>query len=288
MSSKPEKVAADRLLSARWSRHTDALAHSLPAAVEGGDPQDVREALGVIGRLSTWIATWQDMVDDERIDAVSRRLPAAEAALARVHDVDVIEDTMMRGADRVAFAQLATSSLQRELLHRRHSAHVHARTTIDPSEIMGDVELIDGTIEYRSAARTRATRALPPLAKAQWRTLLRRVEALPDPFTPADLHPVTIAAGRCRDSALDLTAAVGKPARRYAKALGRLHDHLTHLDHAAVTAEFLDHRGRVGGPTSATNAGLLRGIALAAMADDLEAWPAWWAATSHKKLRTWW
>lgn len=288
MSSKSDKVAADRLLSARWSRHTEALGRCLPAAVGSDDPHDVVEALAAIRRLTAWITTWETLLDDERIDALAPRLAATEASLARVHDVDAIEDTMMRCADRVAFAQLATSSLQRELLHRRHAAHLQARAAIDPSEVIGDIQLIDDTIEYRSAARQRAIRALPPLAKAQWRSLLRCVEALADPVAPSDLDAVREAAGRCRDGALDLTAAVGKPARRYAKALGRLHDHLTHLADATMTAEFLDHRGRVGGPTSATNAGLLRGIVLATMADDLEAWPVCWETTSRKKLRTWW
>lgn len=288
MSIETEKVPADRLLSARWTRHTEALARSLHAAVEGGDPHDVLEALMATHQLRAWIATWETLLDDERINAVDLRLTTTGSALARVHDVDVIEDTMMQAADRVAFAQLATSSLQRELIHRRYSAHVHARSTVDPSALIGDVEMISGTIEYRPAAHQSAERVLPPLAKAQWRNLLRLVEVLPDPITPSELHPVRIAAGRCRDGALDLTAAVGKPVRRYAKALARLHDHLAHLDHAIMTAEFLDHRGRVGGPTSATNAGLLRGIVLTAVADDLEAWPDWWADTGRKKLRSWW
>ena len=288
MSSKPEKVPADRLLMARWNRHTEALTRYLPAAVAGDDPHTVVEALAAIRRLSAWIVTWAPMFDDERIDAVGPRLATTEAALARVHEVDAIEDEMMRGAERVAFAQVPTSSLQRELLHRRHAAQVQARTTIDPSEVIDDVALIDGTIEYRPAARRRATRVLPPLAKAQWRDLLRCVETLPDPVAPGDLSPVRLAAGRCREGTLDLSAAVGKPARRFAKELGRLHDRLTHLDRAAMAAEFLDHRGRVGGPTSAGNAGLLRGIVLVAVAEDLESWPVRWEATSRRKLRTWW
>lgn len=288
MSSKPERVPADRLLSARWNRHTEALARYLPAAIEEDDPHTVVEALAAIRRLSAWIVTWEPLLNDERIDAVGLQLASTGAALARVHEVDAIEDEMMRGAERVAFAQVATSSLQRELLHRRHAAHVQARNTTDPSEVIDDLALIDGTIEYHPAAQRRATRVLPPLAKAQWRDLLRCVEALPDPVAPSDLAPVRLAAGRCRDGALDLSATVGKPARRFAKALGRLHDHLTHLGRAAMTAEFLDHRGRVGGPTSAGNAGLLRGIVLVSVADDLDSWPERWEATSRRKLRTWW
>jgi CHAD domain-containing protein len=288
MSTTPEKVAADRLLSARWHRHTEALADSLPAAVDGDDPRDVQAALEALRRLRSWIATWETLLDDERVAAIDLRLISVESALGRMHDVDVIETTMMGAADRVAFAQLATSSLQRELIHRRHSAQVHARSTVDPSELISDIEMVDGTIEYRPAAHQRATRVLPSLAKVQWRNLLRRVEALPDPIGPSDLHPVMVAARRCRNGALDLTPAVGKPARRYAKALTRLHVRLAHLDHAVMTADFLDHRGRMGGPTSATNSGLLRGITLTVVADDLESWPGWWARTSRRKIRTWW
>lgn len=288
MSSNDEQVGADALLSDRWERHTDALRRSLPICLEDGDPQQLSDALDALGRLTSWIATWQTLVDDPLLGAVDARLRSTHAALAAVGDVDAIHTTMLAAAQRVAFARLATSSLQRELVHRRHSAHVRARSLVDSSVLLDDLEMIDSTIEFRPDARKRAVRVLPPLAKAQWRNLLRRVEALGDPVIPEALPPVATATARCRDGALDLRAAVGKSARKYATAMNRLHDHLTALHHAVMTADFLDHRGRVGGPTSATNAGLLRGVTLTAVADGLEHWPAWWADASRKKLRIWW
>jgi hypothetical protein len=288
MSSKDDKIQADALLSDRWNRHADALQRSLPAALDGDNAVDLRKAVEALGRLRTWIGTWDPLVDDPRLGAVDIRLHTAQVALVRVGDVDAIGATVVRAAERVAFAQLATSSLQRELVHRRHSAHVQALTTIDPSELLEDVEMINGTIQFRPEAEKRAVRVLPPLAKVQWRNLLREVEALASPPAPKRLYPVGVAAARAGNSALDLAVAVGKPARRYAKAMTRLHDHLQDLDDAVRTADFLDHRGRVGGPTSATNAGLLRGITLTTVADGLDRWPQWWAHANQKKLRTWW
>lgn len=288
MSSNDEKIQADELLSDRWKQHTKALQRFLPASLQGDDVRDLQDVVDALGRLRSWIATWDALVDDPRLGAVDGRLQTAESALVRVGDVDAIHTTMVRAADQVAFAQLATSSLQRELVHRRHSAHVQARTAIDATVLLDDIEMINGTIQFRPEAGKRAVRVLPQQAKVQWRNLLRRVEVLADPVTPEALPPVGPATARCRDSALDLAGAVGKPARKYAKAMARLHDHLADLDRAVMTADFLDHRGRVSGPTSATNAGLLRGITLTAIAEGLERWPEWWDHANRKKLRTWW
>ena len=288
MSSKDEKIRAETLLADRWQRHTEALHRTLPASLERDDEQEVRDAVDVVGRLRSWIATWDSLVDDPRLDSLDTRLAAARSALDRVADVDAIHTTVVEAADRVAFAQLTTSSLQRDLVHRRHSAHVHARTTIDAAELLEEIEMINGTIQFRPEAGTRAVRVMPQLAKAQWRNLLRRVEELPDPASPEAFAPVRAAAERCCHGALDLAGAVGKPARKYARSMARLHGHLTDLHHADLTAEFLDHRGRVGGPTSATNAGLLRGITLTTVAAGLDDWPEWWADANRKKLRGWW
>ncbi len=288
MNGKDEKIRADELLGDRWKRHTKSLHRHLPACIEGDDGQDARHAVDAIGRLRSWIATWDPLADDPRLGAVDTRLAAAQSAVARVADVDAIRITVTDAADRVAFAQLATSSLRRELVHRRHSALVQARTTINTAELLVDIEMINGTIQFRPEARKRAVRVLPQLAKAQWRNLLRRVEELPDPVAPGAFSPVAAATALCRDGAQDLADAVGKPARKYAKALTRLHDHLAAVDRAVLAGDFLDHRGRVGGPTSATNAGLLRGITLTSVADGLDRWPDWWADANRKKLRTWW
>ncbi len=288
MSTKDEKIRADELLGDRWKQHAEALHRHLPGGLAGDDADELGRSIEAIGRLRSWIATWQPLVADPRVEAVDLRLATAQTNLARVADVDGMSATLAQAADRVAFAQLATSSLQRELVHRRHSAQVQARDGVHGAALLDDVEMINGTIEFRPEAGKRAVRLLPQLAKAQWRNLLRRVEALPDPVAPEALAAVGAAAVPCRDSALDLADAVGKPARRYAKAIDRLEGHLAGLDRAVMTADFLDHRGRVGGPTSATNAGLLRGINLATMAEGLERWPDWWADANRRKLRTWW
>ncbi len=288
MSSSDEKIRAEILLAERWRRHTEALHRTLPASLERDDRNELRDAVDGIARLRSWIATWDSLVDDPRLDAVDARLDVARSALARVADVDAIHTTVLEAADRVAFAQLATSSLQRDLVHRRNSAHVHARTTVDAAGLLDEIEMINGTIQFRPEAATRAVRVVPQLAKAQWRNLLRRVEELPDPLPPEAFPPVRAAAERCHHGAFDLADAVGKPARRYAKTVARLHGRLTDLHHAVLTADYLDHRGRVGGPTSATNAGLLRGITLTTVAAGLDDWPEWWADANRKKLRTWW
>ena len=288
MGTKNEKIRADELLGDRWKHHAEALHRHLPGGLAGDDGDDLRDAMDAIGRLRSWIAPWDPLVDDPRLEAVDTHLNVAQFALGRVADVDAIHTTVVQAADRVAFAQLATSSLQRELIHRRHSAQVQARTDVDAAALLDDIEMISGTIQFRPEAGKRAVRVLPQLAKAQWRNLLRRIEELPDPVTPEAFSRVGPATALCRDGALDLADAVGKPARKYAKAMGRLQRHLAGLEHGVMAADFLDHRGRVGGPTSATNAGLLRGITLAAIAGGLERWPDWWADAKRKKLRTWW
>jgi len=288
MSSKDVKIRAEDVLGERWRRHTESLHRHLPVGLAGDDERDPRDAVDAIGRLRSWIVTWHPLIDDPRVEAVDTGLAGAQAALARVADIDSMRATLTEAADRAAFAQLASSSLHRELIHRRHSAQVQARTCVDAAKLLDDVEMVNGTIQFRPEAGKRAVRVMPPLAKARWRHLLRQVEALPDPVTPTALSPVGAATAACRDGALDLAVAAGKPARKYAKAMNRLHGHLADMERAVMTADFLDHRGRVGGPTSATNAGLLRGITLAAIADGLDRWPGWWADANRKKLRSWW
>jgi hypothetical protein len=288
MSSNDEKIRAEVLLAERWRQHTEVLHRTLPFGLQGDGRSELGAAVDVIGRLRSWIATWGSLVDDPRLDGADTRLATVHASLTRVAEVDAMHASVVEAADRVAFARLATSSLQRELVHRRHSARDQARATLDAAGLLDEIEMIDGTIQFRPEAGKRAVRVLPQLAKAQWRNLLRRVEELDDPVTPESFPRVRAATARCGDNGSDLTAAVGKPARRYTKAMTRLHRRLSGLHHVVLTADFLDHRGRVGGPTSATNAGLLRGVTLTVVAEGLERWPEWWADASRKKLRTWW
>ena len=61
MSSKDGKIQAETLLADRWRRHTEALSRMLPASMERDDEQEVPDTVDVVGRLRSWIATWDSL-----------------------------------------------------------------------------------------------------------------------------------------------------------------------------------------------------------------------------------
>ncbi len=286
--TRNENIRAHELLSDRFARAAAGLERHLPVAVGEDDPHAIHQARVESRRLRTWIRAWGPLVDDDRIGALDPHLEAASTALGRVRDTDVIHLVIGRAAERVSFADLTTSPVDRDLLRRREVAVDRARSDIDVPFLLDRVGTLVGSIIYTPPADRRADRVLPPLAKAQWRSLARRVRALPEPVLPTPLHRVRIAAKRCRYSALDLAPVIGKPARRYARVMARLQDRIGDLEDAAHAAEFLGRFGRHGGPSTTATAEVLRGVTLTFVADGLAAWPSWWREASRKKLRSWW
>jgi len=126
----------------------------------------------------------------------------------------------------------------------------------------------------------RARKILPPLVRASWKRIPRRVARLgPDP-APADVHAVRIRAKRLRYAAELVVPLVGKPARRLARAAREVQQTLGQHQDAIVATAWLREAAPHVSREAAFAAGALASGEEIAGVEILAAWPRAW-----KRLR---
>jgi CHAD domain-containing protein len=140
----------------------------------------------------------------------------------------------------------------------------------------------DGTDDLDRPAATVARRHV----RRRWRQLKRRVTALGDDPSDADLHRVRIAAKRCRYASEAAASPVGRRARRLAEAVAELQTVLGDHQDAVVAERWLRRAARAE-PDAAVAAGALIAMQRARRTECRREWPRTWEHVSRKPLRRW-
>lgn len=236
---------------------------NVPAARAGTSTEGVHRTRVATRRLRSDLQTFEPLLDKKWATRLRRELRWLTSELGRVRDADVLDiriGEMLEShpeIDPVGGAELR-SHLARQRDRDLETLLVHLADT-------RAVELFDHLVDAARSPRTRkrarkrrAAAALPPLVRASWRALRTAVDDLGPSPTDAELHRIRILAKRVRYAADAVSPAVGKEARRFAKAAASIQDSLGDINDSAVAAAWLERSAASDlGPRGAAAAGLL-------------------------------
>jgi CHAD domain-containing protein len=280
------------VLRAALATSTARLVAHDPGVRLGTDSEDVHQARVATRRLRSDLRTFHEVVDPTWSEPLRDELRWMGERLGAVRDTDVL---LERFDDRLA--------------------------TLPPAELDAGKHLLEGLREHRNAARDEllvamrserylalldqlvaATRFVPgstlgaglelelgDLVARPWRKLRNAVEALGDQPPDVELHAVRIRAKRCRYAAEAVAPAVGKPARRFARAVAEVQEVLGDHQDAVIAGQWLRaHAADGGGKVEcAFVAGELAAFEAVDAEDSRAAWPEAWKQARSKRLREW-
>jgi CHAD domain-containing protein len=256
----------------------------------GGDPESVHQARVATRRLRSDLRTFRSLLVPEWDEALRAELKWLGGELGAVRDTEVLLDLLRHQVDRLVPGDHAVGErLLRQLVDRREAQRAEL---LDAMRSDRYAKLLERLVAAANApallpeADTPATDVLPALVQKPWKKLRRDVRALADDPPDGDLHHVRIRAKRTRYAAEAMTPALGKPARRFAKAVAKLQDVLGDHQDAVVAASWLrDAAKRTDDREEVFVAGVLTGMIRAIEHDTRDAWPAAWKRVRKARLR---
>lgn len=226
------------IIRAAISRSVRTFLERSPGTRTGDDPEDLHQARVSIRRLRSDLRTFSPLLDPAWSVPLREELRWLGGSLGEVRDLDVLDLTL---------AGLATSSTaivgsDVDRLRDRFGVERRAARAQLLDDLDGDraVRLRDALVDAADDPRTApqaddpAVDTLPVLARGSWRRLERAVRRLDLDPDDASLHAIRIHAKRCRYAAEAVAPAVGRPARRYAKAMAALQECLGDLNDSVV------------------------------------------------------
>jgi CHAD domain-containing protein len=258
------------------------------------DAEGVHQARVATRRLRSDLRTFRDVLEQQWTDHMRDELKWLGSALGEVRDADVLRDRLQTQA--TGHLTEADGQGLEELLGRlaleRHSARTRLLEVLDSERYL---DLLDELNTAKTAPPFRqesdpdqpARPALVPLVRRPWKKLRRAVATLGEQPSDQDLHQVRIKAKRARYAAEAAAVAVGKPARRFARAVADLQDILG-AHHDAVTAEaWLRRAAEAGAVAEVFVAGQLVTFERCEQADLRRRWRSVWEAVNWKRLTAW-
>jgi CHAD domain-containing protein len=267
------------------------IAHD-PVVRIGTDPEGVHQARVATRRLRSDLLTFGTVVDPDWDASLRAELQWLGQLLGAVRDTDVL---LERLDARLLTLSLGDLDAGKHLLEGLRDHRNRAR---DDLLVAMRSERYDALLDRLVAAARRIPPAddasdldleLGDLVRAPWRKLRRAVEALGDDPPDAALHAVRIRAKRCRYAAEAVAPAVGKDARRFARAVEGLQEVLGEHQDAVVAGQWLrTHAADGGGRVDrAFVAGELAALEDVAARESRAQWPAVWAEARRERLRRW-
>jgi CHAD domain-containing protein len=257
----------------------------------GGDPESVHQARVATRRLRSDLRTFRALLVPEWDEALRAELKWLGGELGAVRDTEVLLSLLQRQVDRLAPGDHAVGArLVHQLVDRREAQRAEL---LDAMRSDRYAKLLERLVAAANApallpqADALATEALPALVEKPWKKLRRDVRALDEVPPDHDLHQVRIRAKRTRYAAEAVTPALGKRARRFAKAVAELQDVLGDHQDAVVAAAWLrDAAEHTDDHEAVFVAGMLTGMIRVIEHDTREAWPKAWKRVRKARLRS--
>lgn len=286
----PDSPARDVVQAAIRSSVRRLLAHDAGVRL-GDDPEQVHQARVATRRLRSDLRTFRSLLVPEWDEALRAELKWLGAELGAVRDTEVLLDLLRGKVARLTEADRETGEhLLVQLVRRWEDERVALLAALRSPRYAA---LLDRLVEAARApallpeADAPAVDVLPTLARKPWRRLRRDVEALPDDPADEKLHAVRIRAKRSRYAAEAVAPALGKPARRFARAVAALQDVLGDHQDAVVAASWLRHVAvNAANDDEVFVAGVLTGMIRVIEHETREAWPAAWNRARRRRLRS--
>ncbi len=299
LSIDPEGHEADLVRRSVADAVARLVAHD-PGVRLGGDSEDVHQARVATRRLRSDLRTFRELVDASWAEALRDELAWLGGALGELRDADVMWERL---EGRLLQLPAQDHTPGDRVLARLSARRAHARTEL--LVIMQSdryVALLDRLVD--------ATRSVPPpppsdassddryddelprpatLVRGPWKKLRTAVRALDDDDSDPALHEVRIRAKRARYAAEAVAPVVGRPARRFAKAVAAVQEVLgDHQDAVVAQTWFRDAaRALSDDPEAVFVAGELAAAEAEIASRSRSEWASRWRAARRPALRNW-
>ncbi len=287
----PERATLRDVVAAAVAGCFTRLLQHDPGIRLGGDIEDVHQARVAARRLRSDLRTFRDLLDDGPAAPLRNELQWLGAELGYVRDGDVLLERLhAQAAVLPAIDANAAASLLRRLEAERNRAHTQLLSVLESDRYLALLDALAGaTVDppVTEAADALARKALPGLVRGPWRHLQKAVETLGAHPEDEFLHDIRIRAKRARYAAEAAAPVLGKPARRFAKAVAGVQSVLGDLQDAVVAEDWLRAAGAKVPSAQALVAGELISVQREAMAASRRDWPQAWDEVAGKKLRSW-
>jgi CHAD domain-containing protein len=287
-----ESAPAGDVIRAAIAASAARLVEHDPVVRIGEDPEGVHQARVATRRLRSDLRTFRRLLEPEWNDALRAELRWIADELGAVRDGDVLLERLNRHASTLVEDDREHA---RVLLKGLRDSREEARVRLlDALHCDRYLQLLDRLVEaaraprlaYPDANEPTAT-ALPPLVAGPWKHLQSAVNELSDTSVDEQLHNVRIRAKRARYAAEAASLALGKPARRFAKAVAGVQEVLGDHQDAVVAERWLRTAAEHAPASELFAAGQLAAIERAAGAVARDKFPKAWKDASAKRLRDW-
>lgn len=253
--SVPDDASAREVLRAAVTAATLRIIHNDAVIRTDGDPEGVHQARVGCRRLRSDLRTFAPLLDGGWAEPLRQELRWFATVLGTVRDLDVLAARLRRQRVELPAQDAAgVDGVLAHVWHQRADAVASVRTAMDSRRYL---ELLDCLVAVAAspptteAASAPGAEVLPALAHHAFARLRTHVRRLPKHPTDVHLHDLRIQAKKARYAADVALPVVGKRARRYTKAVGRLQDVLGDLHDAVVAEGWLRAAvGEVDGPTT--------------------------------------
>ncbi|OEJ31983.1 CYTH and CHAD domain-containing protein [Streptomyces subrutilus] len=274
----------------------DALV-ALDPAVRRALPDSVHQMRVATRRLRSALKTYRKVLDQDVTDPIGEELRHLAAELGVDRDQEVLLEriqTHLEELPRTLLVGPVRGRLRTWNNSRRSGSRRRALAVLDSARYLALLDSLDALLAeppLRKAAGGRAERVLPKAVLRDYERLAGRVEAAlamePGGKRDLALHEARKAAKRARYAAEAATPAVGKPAKRLAKAVQQVQTLLGEHQDSVVAREALRGLGTqaaaAGEPSFTWGVLYAREEALAERGE--RELPDIWAKTSEPGLR---
>jgi CHAD domain-containing protein len=261
-----------------------------PGVRLGEDPEAVHQARVATRRLRSDLRTFGDLVDGIWASSLRDELQWLGAALGAVRDADVLLARLVAKVERLPahdrpVAQPVLDRLRADR-ERARSELLEAMRTHRYLTLLDRLAAASHSPELSEDAEKTAD-TLVALVRMPWARLAESVEALQGDPPDEALHEVRKDAKRVRYAAEAVAPVVGKPARRFARAVTGLQDVLGEHQDAVVAEQWLRNALLTASPGETFVIGQLAAMERADAHAARAEWAEVWRGTRRKKLRTW-
>ena len=224
------------------------------AAVRRGQPDGVHQMRVVCRRLRSDLRLLSGAMDDDRVGPLREELNWLGTSLGQARDLEVVRARLADTAAGDTLAPLDPGGLGLvfDLLDRElAAARVRAVEALGTGRYVACLQLLADVAAdpgLSPLGREPAARVLAPVLAAHWAHLDKRVRRLGPDDPDASWHRVRILAKRVRYAAEASSAALGRPARRMAKAAAGTQTVLGEHQDAAMAAAWLLAAAGAPGP----------------------------------------
>jgi CHAD domain-containing protein len=257
----------------------------------GDDPEAVHQARVATRRLRSDLRTFGDFVEGDWASDLRADLRWLGSELGLVRDLEVQRDRLREHARRLPVPEADNA---RRVIRRLAADRAAAKADLlammhEPryEQLLAKVAAAAALPAFTKAAADPGDKALKKVVRKRWKKIRRAVDDLGKNPPDEALHAVRVLAKKARYAAEASAPALGKPARRFARAMADVQDILGEHHDAVVAVGWLGKTAHECSPAEAYAIGMLaqleRESAMAARA----AFATAWRRADSKRVRGW-